>query len=211
MPFGASTATPNPAVVIPAAISTAVAAWNKEVATPSPNVWFCTNCEIPHPDLDETTDRNSDSYVVTVKTVSKHNLDSSPPNSSDHDVGCGLSTACVKYNSGGYPQSSNGNHLGGMSLIIEQPAWMFLSWHPQRHIEVFWTSVRSHGATGISVNQDSVWFYLPSVVMHEFGHTAGLPDHPDTSFANRLNTRARRTVTSNQVRDTHASADKFAF
>lgn len=180
-PSGSPTATPNPAVVIPAAIPTAVSAWNKEVATPSPNVWFCANCEIPHPDLDETTDRNSDSHVVTIKTVSRRNLDSGPGDGGDHNTGCGRSTACVKYKSGGYPEPSNGNHLGGMSLIIEQPAWMFLEKHDAKHIQVFWTNVKADGATFVEYSDRSVWLYLPSVVMHEFGHTAGLPDHPHTS------------------------------
>ncbi|MXY22692.1 MAG: hypothetical protein F4Y49_15330 [Dehalococcoidia bacterium] len=180
-PYGFPTATPNPAVVIPAAIPTAVSAWNKEVATPSPNVWFCANCEIPHPDLDETIDRNSDVNVVTVKTVSRHNLDSGFGDGGNHDTGCGRSTACVKYKPGGYPQPSNGNHLGGMSLILEQPAWIYLEKHDAKHVQVFWTNVKADGATSFRRDDKVIWLYLPSIIMHEFGHTAGLPDHPDTS------------------------------
>ena len=185
-PYGFPTATPNPAVVIPAAIPTAVSAWNKEVATPSPNVWFCANCEIPHPDLDETIDRNSDRHIVTVKTVSRHNLDSGYGDGGDHNTGCGRSTACVKYKSGGYPDPSNGNHLGGLSLIIEQPAWIYLEKHDAKHVQVFWTNVKADGATSFRRDDKVIWLYLPSVVMHEFGHTAGLPDHPDTSIHNGL-------------------------
>lgn len=160
--------TPDPGIVVPASIHTAVTAWTEAVATPAPHVFFCrkttlTNqskfCEV----------RNTDSKSATIKIVPGVKTRAW---NNDHNEHCGWSTACVKYK-----HSLDKNHYGDMTVIIEEPAYFYASWHSaNQHVRIIWTDKPSEGVERIP-DESKVWFYLPSIVMHELGHTAGLKDY----------------------------------
>ena len=71
-----------------------------------------------------------------------------------------------------------------MSLNIEEPAWECRTTtgpgvcDPTQHVRVYWTDVSSdHGTrvVGVGVN-DSYYYYIGYTMIHEFGHTLGLPN-----------------------------------
>lgn len=167
------TPVPNPASVIPASVPTAVVAWNRAVATPWPYVLFCehgakNDCLFKNPVTQKDEDRNSDGKTTTVSAV-RYNTGSPDDPTNNPRVGCGLSIACVKFMGSASP------HRGEMALAIEEPAWQYIK-DMNKHIRVYWTNVKSDGATAYPLRDGVVTYYLPSIVMHEFGHTAGLPD-----------------------------------
>ena len=81
---------------------------------------------------------------------------------------CGVSTACVEGPFGSHPD----DHVPSMTMIIEEPAW---SGETKR---VYWT-VHNVGQQELAPGpngESRVLWYLPGVLMHEFGHTIGLTD-----------------------------------
>ena len=141
-------------------------------------------CEAGVGDCDVT---NHDNGIVTVKTVSINTKDTNPGDSSKHEEGCGWSIACIKSDSGG-----QGNHQGHMSLIFEEPAWQCrrdqetdvncTGGHPR----IYWTDIEGdHGDPGPTV--DSEYYFVDIIMIHEFGHTIGLPDfYGDKTGLDRL-------------------------
>ena len=80
--------------------------------------------------------------------------------------------------------------MGNLTMIIEEPAWRYSGPtlnNPEGHTRVVWTTdfgdyLRYRYELGLG-RQDETEDghpirvrYLPSVVMHEFGHAAGLQD-----------------------------------
>ena len=73
--------------------------------------------------------------------------------------------------------------MQNMELVMEEPAWQFVGGLFYR---LYWTDdVGKHNrrfngqemnASGANNADRPTWFYAPGVMMHEFGHTAGLTD-----------------------------------
>ena len=176
---------PDPGVVIPQAISIAANEWNRAVGTPFPYVLFCerTPTTLPHitprPCITRTPTHYDDRDTTNIDVVdgSNHRRVATiftVPN-------CGRGTACVKPDPIAAPWNLNpsGNgHMGALSMVIEEPAW---SYHPAGFLQIFGRDVRRIW-TNVFIDHDRVLpqegtlRYLPSVLMHEFGHTAGLDD-----------------------------------
>ena len=195
----------DPATVIPAAISSAARAWNSATANTNPRVFFCKDDSVRNK-VNEClvggTDKNTDNEDVRVDVLpgGKVGLVHRQPSWVQSVLGsnhCGDSSACVKPR-GLLSQLSFlanttkfkwlpvvGDHLQDMIMVIEEPAWSYNS-STGRFTGVFWTDDASkhNWALNDMERQDVpgiesfhyVWKYAPGVVMHEFGHTAGLTD-----------------------------------
>ena len=162
---------PDPVMIIPAAINHAVDAWNASTtAIVGKNLKIC--------EVGSCDGANHDRWTVTVKTVHMNTKDTGVLDNTKLDEGCGFSVACVKSLTWG-----QGNHLGDMSLIIEEPAYECRGppnsatggCIPVQHVRVYWTDVIGDaGAPGPTA--DSEYYYIGATMIHEFGHTFGLPD-----------------------------------
>ena len=161
---------PDPATVIRAAIPLAVAEWNTEAAAISgKNLTICKAGSCGR--------LNHDGWTTTVKTVDMNN-DRGGNHSTNHDEGCGQSVACVK------AQVDGSGHLRDMSLIIEEPAWECWAADPSgactRRARIYWTNVSTddlQSAPSLSPGSPlSLYHYINPLMLHEFGHTLGLPD-----------------------------------
>ncbi len=167
----------DPGVIIPTiSIPTAVAAWNIAVATPisatpaaASSVFFCGS-DVP------CGNKNTDNKKTIINAVNgARGWQRSLPLPLAAPFGhCGNTLACV------VPDPffalwylSVGMHMGNLKMLIEEPAWRRSS--GGTHIRVIWTD--NHSLDGVSTGENNEEYrYLPSVVMHEFGHTAGLQD-----------------------------------
>ena len=173
----------DPGVVIPAAIKRAAAAWNTAaMAIAGKNLKICKVMK----EGDACDVSNHDMGTVTVKTEDTNTKDTGAANH-DPDQGCGPSIACVKL---GIPSSSSpssnglGNHLRDLSLIIEEPAWecsiFDRSGACAQHDRIYWTDTSEqnrHRVPGLPHGSPpSFYYYIGATMIHEFGHTLGLPD-----------------------------------
>ena len=83
---------------------------------------------------------------------------------------CGESTACVKP-SGAWADDSG--HLRNMTIVIEEPGWRYNP-VPRTYSRKIWTNnFMQHGRV---TPMGDRYIYLPALMAHEFGHTAGLGD-----------------------------------
>ena len=173
--------TPGAPTPVPAnfrnAIATAVAAWNPLVATPGPQVVFCTSANGL---CNGANDRNIDGYIITIEVVA-----GDPDSKGDlqYHSDCGFAAACVKptdkddygdndetiHNIFG---SDAPAHLESITIIIEDPAYEYLG-SRRGSVRLYWTSDPTEAKYQV-VTDGKVWRYLPSTIMHEFGHAAGL-------------------------------------
>ena len=159
----------DPGVVIPAAVPTAVAAWNNAVATPSPRVLFCkgTDCQ----------GKNRDSRTVIVNVV--RGLETSYGDYVDGQTDCGPGLACVKSRDGrDFDYADADGHLNNLEIAFEVPALQpyELGGLKYQHRYV-WTNNRDLHDEQVE-GLGHTYHYTPSVMMHEFGHAAGLFDIP---------------------------------
>ena len=67
--------------------------------------------------------------------------------------------------------------MGSLSMVIEEPAWSYIPGGLLGlygdHIRRLWTN--DHLDHNRTITEGTL-IYLPSVLMHEFGHTVGLDD-----------------------------------
>lgn len=181
------TPTPTPAPAsFQDAIPTAVSAWNNLVSTTSPRVLFCeegtTNSDC--------NNRNKDDYVITFKVVAGDPKNWGPP---QNHTDCGASIACVKpadpetYGDDlddlsdedkiKYIFANNApRHLGDLVIFIEDPAWEFIAGDLES-TQRYWSNDKKVISPERAVPVGDR-LYLPSLLMHEFGHTAGLMHPP---------------------------------
>ena len=162
-------------VVTAAAIDTAAASWNGRVA----GLQTCRS--------GTCGSDNHDLSTITVKTEDNDTDDTDDPNHDPND-GCGWSIACVKL---GDPSTSEasangpGNHLRDLWLVIEEPAWECRRFDRTgacvagQHVRIYWTdnSRRDNSpVTGLPAGSPPSFFYrINPLLIHEFGHTFGLP------------------------------------
>ena len=183
------TATPVPAN-FPQAVATAVAAWNPLVATSEPRLLFCTDdnalCQ-------GSNSRNTDGYIITVKVVAgaEDEVDPEMANLGIY-THCGPSVACVEptdpatygdddetiHNIFGADAPA---HLENITVVIEDPAYEEPWQRGGSPTRIYWTNDITKVGISNPVNGE-VWRYLPSTMMHEFGHTAGLLHPPERNI-----------------------------
>ncbi len=186
---------PDPGVVIPEAIPIAAREWNKAVGTPFPHILFCerapTSPTLPHITPVPCENRNNrpyddgDTTNVDVADGSTNRIvlfSFGIPN-------CGRSMACVKPDPVVLLTNLNplGNgDMGSLKMVIEEPAWSYIPAGPfglfGEHIRRLWTN--DHLDHNRTITEGTL-IYLPSVIMHEFGHTAGLEDLYKDEYNNK--------------------------
>ena len=180
---------PDPATVISAAIGPAAGAWNTAaMAITGKNLKICKVMVMG----DACDVSNHDMGTVTVKAEDTNTKDTGAANH-DPDQGCGPSIACVKL---GIPSSSSpssnglGNHLRDLSLIIEEPAWECQSIDTKtgacaQHVRIYWTDTSEQNRRRVlglpHGSPPSFYYYIGATMIHEFGHTFGLPDFSNDS------------------------------
>lgn len=169
-----ATATPVAANFRNAIATVAPAAWNSRVATPEPHVLFCTSA---NNDCSGTDSLNTDGHTIAVKVVAGGNTLQDVGDPRYRDDHCGSYAACVKPS---IFDSDSPTHLEDITVIFEDPAYEYngASW-----LRVYWTNEIEEATDQVELSngdEDYVWRYLPSTVMHEFGHAAGL-QHPPRS------------------------------
>ena len=170
--------------VVANAIGIAVNAWERAVGESWPNLSFCRYCG----------DKNADGHTVTIDVVSgekssgegseKPLVTASIPHFVDAD--CGANIACVKPRGAGDVgafvnfglnggESAPWQHMENLTMVIEDPPWRYNE-ENDVHTEYEWTNNRSQHGNLVAPGMSKTYRYLPSVVMHEFGHTLGLTD-----------------------------------
>ena len=174
----------DPNEIFPLALSDAVAAWNRVIATPWPYVLVCkrpqggvssggqTQCG----DGEEEDGRSIE--IATRNGEVPGDAGSGPRGRTEefgNDVDCARDVGCV------HPRGLALVHNDDPRLIIEQPAWLFRSFfvdqgqrRKSKHVQFIWTS--DPQLDGLPIGADMMYRYLPATLMHELGHPIGLVD-----------------------------------
>ena len=164
---------PEASAVITAAIANAVDEWNKAVfyvVTPPPHMLFCTGDDC----MTSSADRNTDGRTVTIYAGK---------------VYCGDPAACVGTTDGSdndYLTDFSGRdftatdyvdedgHMKDLQMRIEEPATQLIDYGDSKiEVRYYWTNDPDQHRDPYGLGMR---FYLPAVLMHEFGHAAGLHD-----------------------------------
>ena len=155
---------------IEGAIKSGAEAWNTRMGH---NLLICD---------DETmgiscNSRMMDGGIVTIKTVAATRDTPS--------AGCGKnSMACVDPDGNGNPPSSPalapGRHMLNMDMVFEAPGFSCPEGKPKctdaEQLRILWTNDSGrHGDPG-TLDKPSVYVYVNYIMIHEFGHTLGVPD-----------------------------------
>ncbi len=121
--------------------------------------------------------RMMDGGIVTIKTVATTRDTPS--------AGCGKnSMACVIKDGDGDPPASPalapGRHMLDMDMVFEAPGFSCPKDDDEcdnaDQLRIFWTNDSGkHGMAGLN-GSDEVYVYVNYIVIHEFGHTLGMPD-----------------------------------
>ncbi len=145
--------------VVEHAIPTAVSEWNSEMNVLGKGLEICTGRSC------------NDSFTVTIKTVNKNNRSTVESGSSDE--GCDIARACVK-------SVQDLDHKKTMYMIFEDPPWNAKKdangiW---QHKEFEWNAIKARNGVKVpgSGTPGKYYVYGLRIVLHEFGHTLGLPD-----------------------------------
>ena len=171
-----ASAEPPPAAdvaVFSTAIASAADEWNEAVfyvVTPPPHVLFCEGNEC----MSSSVDRNKDGRTITIY-VGAVSCGSTvacigPAFESDHDYLVDLSI--LDYVATDWFDEYG--HMKDLQMRIEEPA-TYKNPFTNEVTPFYWTNDpdlhrRKHDSG------DGIWYYLPAMPMHEFGHAAGLHD-----------------------------------
>ena len=153
-------------VVISQSIGPAVSTWNNAISGLNQGLNICEGMTC------------SDDHIVLVKTTSRENKSTTITH--DPDKGCGKSNACVKFefDTEGDSDGGVGDHMGNMTMAYENPPWT--AWEVSKdnwvHQEWEWTDISSDHNMLIPSSTTIRFYYVDRVMVHEFGHTLGLPD-----------------------------------
>ncbi len=156
---------PDARTVIRGAISDAVAAWNDAAKTIGKDLKICK--------VGECNGSNRDRGTITIQTAGE--------TSTGQNNSCTWSTACTKDSP--FPRQSE--HIAGIDLIFEEPAWECGLFDKNTNtcvgvnLRIFWSHIGSNDRTeakGLAGNVIGEFRYVDPIMMHEFGHTLGLPD-----------------------------------
>lgn len=186
------------------AVATAVSAWTNVIAsaTPELDARICEkgvgNCSASS---SSEAKANLDGKFTSIEFIAGNpaNIRDITKQGTNYDD-CGSAVACVYFN--GLLVSEK--HLKDMTMVVEDPAYEYVEYFDRSRnrnlglrVKVFW--INDPWYTGEDNNVDR-WelqdcdrtfpaqpasidrcrlYYLPSVIMHEFGHTFGL-EHPGT-------------------------------
>ena len=186
------------------AVATAVSAWTNVIAsaTPELDARICEkgvgNCSASS---GSEAKANLDGKFTSIEFIAGNpaNIRDITKQGTNYDD-CGSAVACVYFN--GLLVSEK--HLKDMTMVVEDPAYEYVEYFDRSRnrnlglrVKVFW--INDPWYTGEDNNVDR-WelqdcgrtfpaqpasidrcrlYYLPSVIMHEFGHTFGL-EHPGT-------------------------------
>ena len=162
----------NPSEAFKEAITIAAAKWNAAVGVSSPDgpgVLFCQRptdpTRLPGAALCPPSTSTDDGYTVTIKVVS----------STDLGTACNKGPACVKGEDTEAIQANDAGHLLNMRMFIEDDTWVRVESMPTR---VVWTNNPDDHGEDANLEDGGVGqqIYLRAIIMHEFGHTAGLAD-----------------------------------
>ena len=162
--------------VIRNAIAPAVSDWKTELAIVDKGLEICLS--------GACVNSNSDGFTVTIKTVNKDNDSKEDKPPKDHNKGCGWSYACVKRGTGSTSSPGPGRHMGNITMVFEDPP---VSWEDRKTKSPYeklweWTrdlskhDKRVPGSGTGSNNPERFYAYVDRVMLHEFGHTLGLPE-----------------------------------
>ena len=155
LPFGV----PDPAMVIRGAINDSVTDWNTATATATIAGKNLKICEVR-----ACGTSNHDGGIIMIQTQAG-------PNPGQNES-CGNSTACVENLS---------EHIADIDLIFEEPAWECRNPNPisgvcAQHARIYWTDQSVLDKQPVPTLSDTYYYYVNSIMIHEFGHTFGLPD-----------------------------------
>ena len=189
------------------AIAIAATAWNTTIsgATPALYAGVCEknadNCSVTlnNPDSPQTK-LNLDDKYARIKFVPGN-----PDNTGDITTGrytyddCGSSVACVYDHTSYLPFQ---RHKRDMTMVIEEPAHEYVvridrsgQITDRYKLWVHWVNDADYTKDykwqeDLCSNSDDItppqgvaycaWYYLPSIIMHEFGHTFGIDHHSTT-------------------------------
>ena len=155
-------------------IAPAASAWNSETASLGKGLEICTGAGCINPD----------GFTVTIKTVNNKN-NAVGKASVDPNEGCGRSRACVKPvgNGGTNASAAPGLHMENMFMVFEDPPWFAEA--VKRGMSTVWVRTEYAWTDDEDLNGEKVtgsgspgvfYVYVDRVMLHEFGHTLGLPD-----------------------------------
>ena len=152
------------------AIQDAAEDWNDEMRALNKGLEICDDVDI------SCSGANPDGGIVTIQTATTTKTNDSG--------GCGNSMACVNPGGTGRDSSGPGKHMVNMTMVFEEPAYICSGVMCSNPIQIVWTDndrldrVRTPESTAADLEQ---YAFIGWVMLHEFGHTLGLPDFNTTT------------------------------
>ncbi len=207
------------------AIASALMAWRNAITTIGLDFVICKK------GTGSCNSQNTDDHLIKVKVVQGNINNTGNPFTAGNSgyTDCGETVACVKATNPStyghrppiysiFNPTSSPVHLEDMTIIIEKPA--FERYQSGGDLQAFWSVATSRanaahwGPKAATDNYCIVrnvasgaeycaTYYLPAVIMHEFGHTMGLyhPDDDDDDYDGLMDFSPKYTKPSSDDRD----------